>query len=64
MGGWMIWWGWTQPYWFWMHTFPLDNFDKIRNFIIDNFDIKDNFEINEMEQISNVYIVNIFSMII
>ena len=35
------------------HQFPLDNFDKIRDFIIDNFEINDNFEIIEMEQISN-----------
>ena len=35
------------------HQFPLDNFDKIRDFIIDNFDMNANFEMNEMEQISN-----------
>ena len=35
--------------------FPLDNFAKIRDFIIDNFEMNDNFEMDEMEQISNTH---------
>ena len=31
------------------HQFPLDNFDKIPDFIIDNFEMNDNFKMNEME---------------
>ena len=44
--------------------FPLDNFDKIRDFIIHSFEMNVKFYMNEMEKISNVQIVNIFSMVI
>ena len=34
--------------------FPLDNFGRIRDFIIDNFEMNDNYEMNDMKQISSV----------